>query len=44
MIATVGQLFEAIDGHFLGGARADYPAVFAKSQRQVEGWFKGELL
>lgn len=44
MISTVGQLFGEIDRHFLVGPKLDYASIFTKSERQVEGWFKGELL
>ena len=44
MISTVGQLFDEIDRHFLSFPRLDYALVFTKSEKQVEGWFKGELL
>lgn len=36
------QLFSLIDQHFL--AKAEYCRLFADVQRQVEGWFKGELI
>lgn len=37
-----GQLFDFIDEHFL--AKLEYPRLFADRERQVEGWFKGELI
>lgn len=44
MIATVEELFAEIDQHFLAPGKSEYAAVFAHAGRQVEGWFKGELL
>lgn len=44
MINTTNQLFDEIDRHFLASSRLRYPIIFTQSQRQVEGWFKGELL
>ena len=44
MVASSAQLFDAIDNYFLASPKPDYFTIFAKSQRQVEGWFKGELL
>ncbi len=44
MIATANQLFDEIDRHFLAFPRRDYPLAFARSERQVEGWFKGEMI
>jgi len=44
MVASAAQLFDAIDNYFLASPKPDYFPIFAKSQRQVEGWFKGELL
>jgi len=36
------QLFSEIDRHFL--AKLDYIQRFTSSERQIEGWFKGELI
>ena len=36
------QLFSFIDQHFL--AKLEYCRLFAEAERQVEGWFKGELI
>ena len=36
------QLFSKIDRHFL--AKLDYIQRFTSSERQIEGWFKGELI
>ena len=44
MINSISQLFDEIDRHFLASSKSEYPIVFTQSQRQVEGWFKGELL
>ena len=44
MINTTSQLFDEIDRHFLASSKLQYPIIFTQSQRQVEGWFKGELL
>lgn len=33
-----------IDRHFLDEQRLKYPDIFTNAERQVEGWFKGELL
>jgi len=37
-----GKLFSLIDEHFM--TKLEYPRLFAESERQVEGWFKGELI
>jgi hypothetical protein len=44
MISTVGQLFDEIDRHFLSVPKLHYVSIFTQSEKQVEGWFKGELL
>lgn len=44
MINTTSQLFDEIDRHFLASSKLQYSEIFTQSQRQVEGWFKGELL
>ena len=36
------QLFEKIDEYFI--AKRDHIQLFTESERQVEGWFKGELI
>ncbi|HUU63885.1 MAG TPA: hypothetical protein VMX96_08235 [Dehalococcoidia bacterium] len=36
------QLFDFVDQHFL--AKLEYPQLFTEAERQVEGWFKGELI
>src|SRR5260370_12201129 len=44
VINTTNHLFDEIDKHFLASSKLKYPIIFTQSQRQVEGWFKGELL
>lgn len=37
-------LFEAIDRHFLQAEQLERVRVFSRTARQIEGWFKGELM
>ena len=41
---SVSDLFRAIDDYFLDAAKLAKVEAFTRAQRQVEGWFKGELI
>ena len=41
---SVDDLFGAIDDCFLDSSKLEKVAAFTRAQRQVEGWFKGELI
>jgi hypothetical protein len=44
MVLTIDELFRSIDSYFLDDAKLKYCELFAEKQRNIEGWFKGELL
>lgn len=43
-LMSVDALFDGIDNYFLKADRLRKIEAFTHSQRQVEGWFKGELI